>query len=115
MRGTKRRRKLKPNYKRIVGALLILIILILLAILGIRNIVKNHSQSQAENNNYQGQEEVIIPEDITINLVAIGDIMCHSQNFKTAYNATMKTYDFSPAFRNIAKYISKADIAIRKS
>ena len=41
MRGTKRRRKLKPNYKRIVGALLILIILILLAILGIRNIVNS--------------------------------------------------------------------------
>ena len=55
-----------------------------------------------------------IIDDITINLVATGDIMCHTTNFNAAYNSKDKTYDFTTVFANIAKYISKADIAIRK-
>ena len=38
--------------------------------------------------------------------------MCHSQNFKTSYNSDTKTYDFSPVFKNVKKYISEADISI---
>ena len=40
--------------------------------------------------------------------------MCHSTNFKAAYNSETKEYDFSSVFTNVAKYITEADIAIRK-
>ncbi len=58
--------------------------------------------------------QVVIPDDITINMVAIGDVMCHTTNFNAAYVKETKTYDFTPVFANVAKYITKADIAIRK-
>ena len=51
-------------------------------------------------------------EDSTINLTAIGDIMCHGPNYKAAYNANSNSYDFSPFFKNISKYTSMADITI---
>lgn len=38
--------------------------------------------------------------------------MCHTTNFNGAYKKETKTYDFKPAFANIAKYITKADIAV---
>lgn len=57
-------------------------------------------------------EETVIPEDITINLVATGDVMCHTTNFNAAYDSSTKTYDFTPVFANTKKYISKADIAV---
>jgi len=50
--------------------------------------------------------------DITIHIAAIGDIMCHGPNYKAAYVASQKTYDFSPFFRQITSYISSADIAV---
>ncbi len=58
------------------------------------------------------KQEASVPEDTVINLVATGDVMCHTTNFNAAYNKENKTYDFSPVFTNVAKYISKADIAI---
>lgn len=48
----------------------------------------------------------------TIHMSVIGDIMCHSTNFKNAYNSSTKDYDFSSTFKNIASYIQDADIAI---
>lgn len=41
-----------------------------------------------------------------------GDVMCHSTNINGAYNKQTKTYDFAPVFENVAKHITKADIAI---
>lgn len=38
--------------------------------------------------------------------------MCHTTNFNAAYDKETKTYDFSPVFTDVAKYITKADIAI---
>ena len=52
------------------------------------------------------------PKDISINFVAIGDVMCHNTNYLGAYNSSTKTYDFMPAFVNVEKHIKKADIAI---
>lgn len=56
--------------------------------------------------------EYVYPDDIKINLVATGDVMCHTTNFNAAYDSKTKSYDFTPVFKNVAKYISKADIAI---
>ena len=58
------------------------------------------------------EPEIAVLDDIVINLVATGDVMCHTTNFNSAYNRETKSYDFTPVFANVAKYITKADIAI---
>lgn len=45
-------------------------------------------------------------------MAVVGDIMCHSPNYKDAYNASTKKYDFSTFFPQIKSYISNADIAV---
>ena len=118
MRGNKRgrRRRYRINYKRILLSILILILIAVLAVFGIKNITQNINKGNGgETGKANIKEEVVIPPDTTIKLVATGDIMCHSTNFKAAYNQETKEYDFSPVFVNVAKYITDADIAIRKS
>ena len=63
---------------------------------------------QNEENSIEEEEK----EDTIINIVGIGDSLCHSQNFKDAYNSETKTYDFSPMFKNITKYVENATIAV---
>lgn len=60
------------------------------------------------------QENTIVEEkqSITIHLMAIGDAMCHSQNYKDAYRSSTGTYDFSHMFANVREQISSADVAI---
>ena len=53
-----------------------------------------------------------IPEDSVANIVAIGDTLCHSQNFKDAYNSQTGTYDFSPMFKYVTKYFENATVAV---
>ena len=106
------KKKYHINYKKLVISLLILATVILAPIFGVKNIIKIANGNEIANT--VQKPEIIIPDDITINMVAIGDVMCHSQNFKTSYNSDTKTYDFSPAFVNVAKYISEGDISIRK-
>lgn len=108
----------KRKFKtRIMFVAIALIFIILAVALGIK-VAKNYNNKTeiGENNLVRIQEknEKTVPKDTTINLVAIGDIMCHKTNFKAAYDSKTKAYDFSPVFANVAKYITKADIAIRK-
>lgn len=108
------KRKLKT---RIIFVVIALIFIILCVSLGIK--VASNYNNQTENGEndlvrIQEKSEKTVPKDTTINFVAIGDIMCHKTNFKAAYDSKTKTYDFSPVFANVAKYITKADIAIRK-
>ena len=105
------KKKYRVNYKRLVFSLLILALIVIAPVFGIKNIIKNANSN--ENGNIFQIEEKKTPPDTTISMVAIGDVMCHSQNFKTSYNSETKTYNFSPAFVNVAKYISEGDISIR--
>ena len=66
------------------------------------------SKSEDEQNNVKEE----IKEDTVINIVGIGDTLCHSQNFKDAYDATTGNYDFSPMFKNVKKYFDDATIAV---
>lgn len=50
--------------------------------------------------------------DVTINIAAIGDIMCHNTQYQDAYNTTTKNYDFSYVFDEVKYYIQTADLAI---
>ena len=103
-RGTKRRRL---NYKKMLIVLIILVLAILAVATGITSAVKFVSKKNKEK--VQEEEK---PKDIIINLVATGDVMCHTTNFNAAYNNETKEYDFTSVFANISKYITKADIAI---
>ena len=103
-RGTKRRRL---NYKKMLIVLIILVLAILAVVTGITSAVKFVSKKNKEK--IQEEEK---PKDIIINLVATGDVMCHTTNFNAAYDNETKEYDFTSVFANISKYITKADIAI---
>ena len=107
------RAKKRLNYKKIIVTLLILIALLISIGLGVKFGVEFAIKSYIESSSAD-EPEVVIPDDITINLVAIGDVMCHNANFNSAYIRETNTYDFTPVFANVAKYITKADIAIRK-
>src|SRR5690554_191707 len=62
-------------------------------------------------------DEIIVeiveePKISNIKLLAVGDIMFHSPQFKAAYNNESSTYDFIPTFKHVKKYIESSDIAI---
>jgi len=93
----------------------VIVLIVALAAFGIGRMTKNTVTPEVgEEVKNKQEEKVIIPEDKTFNMVAVGDIMCHSTNFKAAFNSKTNEYDFSPVFTNVAKYITKADISIRK-
>lgn len=104
-RGSRKRRL---NYKKFTIAIIILLLVIIGITIGITTGIKVATQEPTE----EKKPEEIIPEDTVINFVATGDIMCHTTNFNAAYDKATKTYDFTPVFKNVAKYISKADIAV---
>ncbi|MBQ7410801.1 MAG: CapA family protein [Clostridia bacterium] len=54
--------------------------------------------------------KAVVPEDISLTISAIGDIMCHNTQFKDAYSNG--TYDFSYVFSDIEPFIKDADISI---
>jgi len=106
-----KRKKYKINYIKMIRSTILLILIISAIVLLVKSIIRtNKSQDNLET----GATPIVekIPDDIKVNLVAIGDIMCHNTNIKAAYNASTKTYDFSPVFKNVSPYINKADIAI---
>ncbi|HAE91763.1 MAG TPA: capsule biosynthesis protein CapA [Tissierella sp.] len=52
------------------------------------------------------------PKISSINILAVGDIMFHSPQYKAAFNKETKSYDFTPTFRHIKKYVEEADLAL---
>ena len=102
----------KFSMKKIFCALLFLF-LIVLVISNITHapnkfgITKTSNQPSYENSTQQEEQK-----DTSISMAVVGDIMCHGPNYKDAYNASTKTYDFSTFFPQIKSYISNADIAV---
>ena len=58
-------------------------------------------------------EEAKIPDDRTINMTVIGDIMCHNTQYNDAY--VNGVYDFSYVFLDVEEKLSTADITVRES
>ena len=111
-------RKKKLSKLNVFLGVLIIIALIAISI-GMYTLINNPefatSLFNKENENLaQNENKVIeeIPEDTIINIVGIGDTLCHSQNYKDAYNQETGTYDFSPMFKNITKYFDNATVAV---
>lgn len=106
------------NKKNIVVILFIGILLLIVGCTGSdETLVASTNQQSIEDANKahenivekdQAEEEIIS----TINLLATGDIMFHSPQFKYAYDSNTGTYDFSPVFNHVKKYIDEADISI---
>lgn len=106
--------------------ILILILIVSISLLGffIGNIFLNKETSIVNEDfdlNEEIAEEVILeepieiieePKIITINLLAAGDIMFHSPQYKAAYIKESNTFDFNPTFQHIKKYVENADIAL---
>ena len=111
-------KKKKKIIKRRALLLILIAIIIIFGIAEIQKLIKNslenNGQVVAENvpNDSKVEEEEVIPEDITINMSVIGDIMCHNSNYNDAYNSDTDTYDFSYVFQDIAKYFENDDITI---
>lgn len=82
------------------------------------NFNHNSNINQIANQNINEQKKlseeqiVSIPNDVTINLSVIGDIMCHNTQYQDAYDASVNNYDFSYVFEDIKKYIEPSDLAI---
>ncbi len=71
--------------------------------------VSDESQMRLINGRVSLESDVNFPppDEITINLCAIGDIMAHDGTFASAKRAN--TYDFTNMFKEIAPYIADAD------
>lgn len=71
-----KKRSTRPNYKRIIIALILFALIIALGTLEITNVFLNKNSSLEEYNGYTSQETETrenrtIPKDLTINFVAI--------------------------------------------
>lgn len=60
---------------------------------------------QLSKNNVKGDSSV------TVTFSVVGDVMCHSTQFKYAFRED-STYDFKPVYREIKKYFDNSDIVI---
>lgn len=61
------------------------------------------------------KEEIEVIEEhkiSTIKLLAVGDIMFHSPQYRAAYNKEIDSYDFNSTFKHIKKYVDDADISL---
>ncbi len=100
------------NYVKLIVVILIIAILSF----GTYDVVKKLSlrinQNIFQDADAQLEVDSKIPDDSVINIVAIGDTLCHSQNFKDAYDSSTGVYDFSPMFKYVAKYFENATVAI---
>ena len=106
-KNNKHSKKRKIRYGRII----IFILLLSVILFRIKYEFDKHDKNNISEENSKEPEIIIIP-DTTIHMSVIGDVMCHSPNYNAAYVASTGSYDFTPFFTNIEKYISSADIAV---
>ncbi len=94
------------------------VVILIIAILGfgtydvVTKIIFRNSQNISSDADKQIEVDSMIPDDSVANIVAIGDTLCHSQNFKDAYDSATGVYDFFPMFKYVAKYFENATVAV---
>lgn len=115
------RRNNKPSFKpRFFVIIFVLIALVCgmvyLAINKNKSFKANPTESQpvatSETNEKALEPEETVPEDISIKMTVIGDIMCHNTQYMDAYNSSAKKYDFSYVFRDVKNKLKSADITV---
>lgn len=102
----------KKKHKLSYFKIILFILFVILIVFGAKYVIKMNGTSFIPEISNQEQEPIEIIEDTTIHISVIGDIMCHSPNYKAAYVASTDSYDFSPFFSQIATYTSMADITV---
>src|SRR5690625_1359158 len=124
MRSARRR-----NRSRKVPIFIISIFLLVLFIGGvffIKDYLENNQEpgttepapveNETNNNDYdQNSNSDPEPEQDTftnIRIAAAGDIMFHSTQLESAYDAQNKTYDFKPVFEDVKPIFTAADLAL---
>ncbi|MBK9500277.1 MAG: CapA family protein [Leptospiraceae bacterium] len=55
--------------------------------------------------------DLTTPEEKTVQVSAVGDIMVHSTQLTSAFDPKCKCHNFHPVFKNIKEYLVSADIA----
>ncbi len=108
----KNRKKNKRNYKIFFIILLIFFIFLFIIITNNHKLPLENSSTETSNESNSDVGHYEQKSDITFNMTAIGDIMCHNTQYWDAYLKETDNYDFSYVFSNIKKYIESADIAI---
>ena len=80
--------------------LLIVVLFVGLVVMAFKtkSIAERNRQAAEEMNNIP---EIKVPDDKIATIVGIGDTLCHSPNFKDAYDAETGIYDFSSFFKDI--------------
>lgn len=130
-RHTRNRRNSKhvsqDDTKKLTTILLkiVLILLVLFVIVVIFNITSNwlkyhriteqyiETLSSVEENTTNSDDNTQdADEDVTFNLTAIGDVMCHNTQYMDAYNKDTGEYDFSYVFEDIEYYIKNSNITV---
>lgn len=102
-----KKHKFKPRFY------VFLLIFLVLVSLGIYFLAKNTNTEKAPEVVVQTvTPSEVLPEDITIKMTIIGDIMCHNTQYQDAYNSSKKKYDFSYVFEDVKDKLSNADITI---
>ena len=66
----------------------------------------------SNNSTTSSNENTIKPENTTINITSIGDIMCQNTQYKDAYDSSNDTYDFSYVFSEIESHFKNSDLTI---
>lgn len=99
----------RKNNKTKKNVAIVVVLIIWIVVCGY--LVKNYkSSSQTTSIGAQSKEEP--KQDSVATIVAMGDTLCHSQNFKDAYDSETGVYDFSPMFKYVTKYYDDATVAV---
>lgn len=105
----KKQKRKKLNWLKVFIVLILFSLITYGCYVGITKIAKKNPSNNTIQNT---TPEVVIPEDSVASIVAIGDTLCHSQNFKDAYDSETGIYDFSPMFKYITKYFENATVCV---
>ncbi|MCI8655730.1 MAG: CapA family protein [Clostridia bacterium] len=111
-----KKRNKKLNKKRIITLIVLILLIVIFFYLLIqaksKNIESSNDNAIPTSADNSKETEKPIPQDTTINMSVIGDIMCHDTQYKDAYNSSTKEYDFSYVFSDVEYYLQTADITV---
>src|SRR5699024_2234427 len=76
--------------------------------------IKQVQENKAYEDNLllDSRDAPIIKENSKVHLAAVGDIMFHSPQIDSAYDAKDKSYNFKPMFKDVKGLLSEADISL---
>ena len=107
-----RRQNKKFNFIKFFVVVAILVILAFGCYDAITRLILRNSQNIADDAKALIEADAKLPKSVSASIVAIGDTLCHSQNFKDAYDNETGIYDFSPMFKYVSKYFEDATVAV---